>query len=44
MKQSLFIIYVASAILIVLAYFIGGSSLVLNGMNITIRTALNSFL
>lgn len=44
MKQSLIIIYIASAVLIAAAYFIGGSSLVLEGIIISANTAMNSFL
>ena len=43
-KQSLIIVYSVSAILIVVAYFMGGSTLVLLGIGLSIRTALNSFL
>ncbi len=44
MKQSLIIVYFVSVVLMVAAYFIGGTSLVIEGMGISINTALNSFL
>ena|SRR5690554_6479304 len=44
MKQSLIIVYVASAVLIVAAFLIGGSSLVLDGITVSANTALNSAL
>ncbi|WP_422486585.1 permease [Gudongella sp. DL1XJH-153] len=44
MKQSLTIVYSASIILMLVAYFIGGSSLVLKGLELSLGTALNSFL
>ncbi|MFY9174813.1 MAG: hypothetical protein WAO24_05640 [Peptococcia bacterium] len=44
MRQSLIIVYVASAILILVAYFVGGGSLVLDGFVLSAKTALYSFL
>lgn len=44
MKQSLIIVYATLAILIVIAYFVGGSSTVMEGINISITTASNSAL
>jgi uncharacterized membrane protein YraQ (UPF0718 family) len=44
MKQSLIIVYVASAVLIIAAFFIGGSSLVLEGVTLSVNTALRSVL
>ncbi len=44
MKQSLIIIYVALAALIVIAYFVGGSAVILDGINISVSTAYKSFL
>ena len=44
MKQSLIIVYVASAVLIIAAFLIGGSSLVLDGITVSANTALNSAL
>ena len=43
MKESLIIIYVAVAILLIMA-FVGGSNMILQGLNISITTAYRSFL
>ena len=44
MKESLIIIYVAVAILLIMAFFVGGSNMILQGLNISITTAYRSFL
>lgn len=42
MKQSLFIVYITLAVLIVTAYFAGGSVLITEGLIITVNTAYKS--
>ena len=44
MKESIIIIYIAAVILLVLGYFIGGWNMILDGLNISIKTAYRSFL
>lgn len=44
MKQSLIIIYGALAVLIVIAYLVGGSAIIMDGINISIITMYRSFL
>src|SRR5690606_26489854 len=44
MKQSLIIIYLAVAILLVIAFCLGGSDMILAGLNISINMAYRSFL
>lgn len=44
MKQSLIVIYGSLAILIIIAYFVGGSAIILEGLNISIVTMYKSFL
>jgi len=44
MKQSLIIIYGALAVLMIIAYFVGGSAIILDGINISIATMYRSFL
>jgi len=44
MKQSLIIIYLAAAILLIIGFLIGGSQMVVAGLNISINTAYRSFL
>ncbi len=44
MKQSMLIIYITLAILIVIAFLIGGSNLVFEGLNISLNTTIKSAL
>ena len=44
MKQSLIIVYVTLAVLIVIAFFTGGSALVTEGLIISVNTAYKSAL
>jgi len=44
LKESIIIIYIAAVILLVLGYFIGGWNMILDGLNISIKTAYRSFL
>lgn len=43
MKQSLIVIYGALAILLVIAYFVGGGNLILDGLIISVNTAYRLF-
>ncbi len=44
MKQSLIIVYSAAIILMIVAYLVGGESLVVEGIEVSLGTALNSFM
>lgn len=44
MKRSMLIIYISAAIFIIIAYIVGGNDLVLDGLNISMKTASQSAL